>query len=50
MTQLILDTSGENMILPETRSYTADKIPLSISLEMANGRMVREEKGNVWSI
>ena len=52
MTQLILDTSGENMVLPETRKngYIADKIPLSVSLEMANGRMVREEKGFIWSI
>lgn len=52
MTQLILDTSGNNITLPESRKggYTCDKRPLSVDVEMVTGRIVRELRGNVWYI
>lgn len=52
MTQLILDTTGYNVQLPETRKggYTADEQPLSRSIEMISGRTVKEVRGNVWVI
>lgn len=52
MTQLILDTEGYNISLPESRKggYTAEPRPLSVDVEMVTGRMVRELRGNVWYI
>lgn len=52
MTQLILDTEGYNISLPESRKgrYTAELRPLSVDVEMVTGRMVRELRGNVWYI
>ncbi len=52
MTQLILDTSGYNLALPESKKggYTIERKPLSVDVEMISGRMVRELRGNVWVI
>ena len=52
MTQLILDTNGYNVQLPESLKggYTADEQPLSRSIEMISGRTVKEVRGNVWVI
>lgn len=52
MTQLILDSDGYNISLPESRrgGYTAELRPLSVDVEMVTGRMVRELRGNVWYI
>lgn len=52
MTQLILDTGGESLILPESRKggYRAELAPLSEDVEMISGRLVRELRGNVWKI
>lgn len=52
MTQLILDTTGTPVTLPESRNggYTAERKPLSVEVEMITGRMVRELRGNVWVI
>lgn len=50
--QLILDTYGDRMELPESRGgrYSASKKELSSSVEMISGRMVRELRGSVWVI
>ena len=52
MTQLILDTDGYNISLPESRKdgYHAERSPLSQDVEMVTGRIVRELRGNVWII
>lgn len=52
ITQLKLDTYGENMVLPESRKggYSAVRKPLSVSVEMISGRMVKEVRGSVWTI
>lgn len=52
MTQLILDTDGQAVVLPESRKggYTADFSPLHEDVEMISGRMVRELRGNVWKL
>lgn len=52
MTQLILDTTGYNVQLPESQKggYTADEQHLSRSIEMISGRTVKEVRGNVWVI
>ena len=52
MTQLILDTTGYNIVLPESikDGYYADKQPLSVDVEMVTGRLVRELRGNVWVV
>lgn len=52
MTQLILDTAGAAVILPECREqlYTAAFVPLSEDVEMISGRLVRELRGHVWQI
>lgn len=52
MTQLILDTTGYKVQLPESQKggYTADEQPLSRSIEMISGRTVKEVRGNVWVI
>lgn len=50
MIQLILDSSGYNIELPESikGGYKAEKRPLSVDVDMVTGRMVRELRGNVW--
>ena len=50
MIQLILDTAGSNVVLPESRKggYTAERRPLSVDVEMVTGRLVRELRGEVW--
>ena len=50
MTQLILDTTGQAVVLPESRKggYTAQFTPLHEDGEMITGRLVRELRGNVW--
>lgn len=52
MTQLILDTEGYNISLPESQrgGYTVELRPLSVDVEMVTGRMVRELRGNIWYI
>ena len=52
MTQLILDTEGVNLQLPESKKggYTVTKQPLSNSVQMISGRTVREVRGNVWIV
>lgn len=52
MVQLILDTGEYNITLPESKhgGYTITKQPLSVDVEMITGRMVRELRGNVWTI
>lgn len=52
MTQLILDTDGLNVVLPESRKggYLPDLVPLSVDVEMISGRLVRELRGDVWRI
>lgn len=48
MTQLIID----GVVLPESQKggYTVEKVPLSVDVQMVTGRMVRELRGNVWTI
>lgn len=50
MTQLILDATGQAVVLPESRKggYTAQYTPLHEDIEMISGRLVRELRGNVW--
>lgn len=52
MTQLILDTEGYNIQLPESRNdgYHAERYPLYVDVEMVTGRLVREMRGNVWIV
>ena len=52
MTQLILDTRGYNLTLPESQKggYRASYEPLSVDVEMITGRLVRELRGNVWCV
>lgn len=53
ITQLILDMDGPApLILPESRKggYTAELAPLSVDVEMATGRLVKELRGEVWKI
>lgn len=52
MTQLILDTAGYNIILPETRKggYQITEEELSVELEMIAGNIVKELRGDVWRI
>lgn len=52
MTQLILDTTGYNMVLPESikKGYLAEEQPLFVDVEMILGRVVRQLRGNVWYI
>lgn len=52
MTQLIMDTTGMAVTLPESRKkgYSAEKQPLSVNVEMISGRMTSELRGNVWVI
>jgi hypothetical protein len=50
--QLILDTGGNNIVLPESRNggYYPRKEPLSQEVQMISGRLVKELRGNVWVI
>lgn len=52
MTQLILDTDGYNVVLPESQKdgYKVQFTPLHEDVEMITGRLVRELRGNVWVI
>lgn len=52
MTQLILDTEGYNITLPESikGGYRAERLPLSVDVEMITGRLVRELRGSVWTV
>lgn len=52
MNQLILDTGGYAILLPESRKggYTAYEEPLSVDLVMLPGNMVRELRGTVWRV
>lgn len=52
MTQLILDTTGYNIQLPESQNggYVVDYQPLSVDVEMITGRVVRELRGSVWVV
>ncbi len=52
MTQLILDTTGYNMILPESikGGYVVEEQALSVEVEMITGRIVRQLRGNAWHI
>lgn len=52
MTQLILDTNELAVELPESQKggYTVQKTPLGVDVEMISGRIVRELRGNVWTI
>lgn len=50
MTQLILDSNGAAVQLPESKKggYTAQESELSVDVEMVSGRTVREVRGAVW--
>ena len=52
MTQLILDTTGYNVQLPETRKggYNANTEDLSVEVTMVLGNIVKETRGSVWRI
>lgn len=50
MTQLVLDIDGLNVRLPESRAYTVENTPLAVDVEMVSGRLVKELRGNVWTI
>lgn len=52
MTQLILDTTGYNIVLPESvkDGYKVYKEELASEVQMISGRMVKELRGNVWHI
>lgn len=50
MTQLILDTGGAAVQLPESQKggYTAQKTTMGVDVEMISGRIVREVRGSAW--
>lgn len=52
MTQLILDTNGLNVVLPESQKggYNVREENLSVDVTMISGRMVRELRGTVWVV
>lgn len=52
MNQLILDTGGYAILLPESQKggYKAYEEPLSVDLVMLPGNMVRELRGTVWRV
>lgn len=52
MTQLILDTTGLNVVLPESikGGYTAERRPLYDEVTMVTARLVRELLGSVWVV
>ena len=50
MTQIVLDIDEYNLALPESvKNYHAQKVPLSVDVDMISGRRVRELVGMVWS-
>lgn len=52
MVQLILDTQGANITLPESQNdgYSVQTESLNVEVEMISGRVVREVRGDVWVI
>ena len=52
MTQLILDTNGLNVEMPESqkKGYSAFEEDLSVEVVMVSGRLTREVRGSVWRI
>ena len=48
MVQLIID--GVEMPESQKGGYKADKVELSVDIQMISGRLVREVRGNVWEI
>lgn len=52
MTQLILDTTGYNVQLPETRNggYNANTEDLGVEVTMVLGNIVKEIRGSVWRV
>lgn len=52
MTQLILDTTGYNVQLPETHKggYNANTEELSVEVTMVLGNIVKEIRGSVWRV
>lgn len=52
MTQLILDTGGYSISLPESVKcgYQAYREDLSVEVQMVTGRIVREIRGTVWKV
>ena len=52
MNQLVLDTTGVNLALPESLKggYTAQETPLTQDLIMIAGNMVKEERGLAWVV
>ena len=52
MTQLILDTNGYNVSLPESRKrgYKAYREDLGVEVTMVSGRLTKEVKGTVWYV
>ena len=52
MIQLILDTSENNVVLPESKKggYTVKEETLSEDIQMISGRTVREYRGKVWVV
>lgn len=52
MTQLILDTNGYNVSLPESRKrgYKAYREDLGVEVTMVSGRLTKEVKGTVWHV
>jgi hypothetical protein len=52
MTQLILDTMGANITLPESQQggYTCVETDLQEEVVMISGRMVKETRGTIWEI
>jgi hypothetical protein len=52
LTQLILDTGGNNISLPESKNggYLPYKEELGQMVQMISGRIVKELRGRVWRI
>lgn len=51
MTQLILDTDGYNVVLPESqKNYLAYREDLGTEVVMTSGRLTKEVRGTVWHV
>jgi hypothetical protein len=52
LTQLILDTGGNSIVMPESRKggYYPRKELLATEVQMISGRTVKEVRGEVWCI
>lgn len=52
MTQLILDTEGLAVVLPEStkKRYWAERVPGATEVEMISRRLVKELRGEIWQI